>query len=1226
MREASDIRRELEAIAKRLDARELEPRPGRHDLGEQRHALAELGQKARGDLLGQAEALQAELGDADEFSEIAGQIALILSQIAALLHLAANSDALRLLERARKTAPEEFDRRLLGEALTAIDDFVALNYAGWLSRHGDAGGARRVARPLTAKRSKIPTIASVAQEYVNAPTPLTSAPTLFSLNGFGARLYGARDRADDGSYIATRYVTALFVPILPLDAFRVWDGGDGSYTFAGKVPLPRTARLWQWLVLVVALVGGIGGSGVAYWQSTGRRLRSALREAQALETAAHDTASRANAIERYEGVMQDFGEKVEAAELTPAAAGITRLALANVPEPMKPEHLDPALGALRRVAMLPAETRDGGASQIVADRAEAWTASLGDGREAELATSVQLLDAAARVCADADKTRLAARHRALELKLAGILAPAFPLAAIRIYASRTSDPEALKAAAPLISSLNSEPSVWLELAPELASWAEEASAGGTPELIGLAGEVRVRLENAHKREGDPQRKALLESDDEKALEQAVKATPGDQELALALVGLLRGRGEPKAALDVLSALGQPGRLVSEAQLALADVLGDLGEWARAEQVLERSLIERMPRYQAARSDYEAAAAALEERLSNERLPPELDRELEAAPENERRGLYRKWVAEKFEADPELARLGERAKRLSSVVPVALSLGTIQLRHAAEASGAERERLLARAERSFLSIQSEAAGVPRFHLGLGQVYHRLGKAQEGEREFGALLEKKDPDLSLEVARAYRELGLVARARAVALSVYDAAKPPTKHQAATLLSLISNDRDEQERWLRNSNQDEPFVRVSLLEIAAQRLYSEGKLDAADVKFAEAAREHERDAEHNSAAANNAALAHGWRYACTGDVAHLGRAVKLMERSMALEPDNPIAMTNTAPILEHRGMIAVLGRWLKPAELRLNSAEAEFLVDSMLEGEKAAELRSALERNLDVRRARDLTRRAELLAPRDPDVYSAQASWFVRFRDMAGLRALRDRLRRAPALDTSQFVDRRKQWLSGEQDEQQRKHHRAAIERYSRTVPGLDANRDAPSLAALWVLIADEEDDLATLDLAVEPSAKAVEALRKADGLWPAIGAKAALAPFLVRNALIAGSAGSPELVKAVRADLRTYSTTMLVHRLLQAKSSAAVGALRARPELAQAAAIQRELGAPPTLFDWAIGRAAGDTALIASSRAAFQREQLALESEIELLLEPGESATLFKSVLANGPRDN
>ena len=51
----------------------------------------------------------------------------------------------------------------------------------------------------------------------------------------------------------------------------------------------------------------------------------------------------------------------------------------------------------------------------------------------------------------------------------------------------------------------------------------------------------------------------------------------------------------------------------------------------------------------------------------------------------------------------------------------------KLRRANESSGEARAELLAAAERLFLSIREEAEGVPAYHLGLGQVYHRLGRA-------------------------------------------------------------------------------------------------------------------------------------------------------------------------------------------------------------------------------------------------------------------------------------------------------------------------------------------------------------------------------------------------------------------------------------------------------------------------------------------------------------------
>jgi len=43
----------------------------------------------------------------------------------------------------------------------------------------------------------------------------------YRINGFGTAYYGKRDRAEDGSYITTQWVTALWVPIVPLGSYRV---------------------------------------------------------------------------------------------------------------------------------------------------------------------------------------------------------------------------------------------------------------------------------------------------------------------------------------------------------------------------------------------------------------------------------------------------------------------------------------------------------------------------------------------------------------------------------------------------------------------------------------------------------------------------------------------------------------------------------------------------------------------------------------------------------------------------------------------------------------------------------------------------------------------------------------------------------------------------------------------------------------------------------------------
>ncbi len=92
-------------------------------------------------------------------------------------------------------------------------------------------------------------------------TPITSMPTLSSINGIGFTVYGNRDYdPETGSYVKTYVFCLLFLPILALRAYRVADGPTGWY-FLGRVPLSPFARAWNWLVLGA----GVIGAGVLLW-------------------------------------------------------------------------------------------------------------------------------------------------------------------------------------------------------------------------------------------------------------------------------------------------------------------------------------------------------------------------------------------------------------------------------------------------------------------------------------------------------------------------------------------------------------------------------------------------------------------------------------------------------------------------------------------------------------------------------------------------------------------------------------------------------------------------------------------------------------------------------------------------------------------------------------------------------------------------------------------------
>lgn len=89
--------------------------------------------------------------------------------------------------------------------------------------------------------------------------PVGSAPSLFSFYGFGTGLYGNRDYSPESkSSIKTLYLTALYLPIIPLRAYRVIKEGR-QYYFLGRTPVSKLARNGA---LAAILTGALGLSGL----------------------------------------------------------------------------------------------------------------------------------------------------------------------------------------------------------------------------------------------------------------------------------------------------------------------------------------------------------------------------------------------------------------------------------------------------------------------------------------------------------------------------------------------------------------------------------------------------------------------------------------------------------------------------------------------------------------------------------------------------------------------------------------------------------------------------------------------------------------------------------------------------------------------------------------------------------------------------------------------------
>ena len=51
----------------------------------------------------------------------------------------------------------------------------------------------------------------------------------FTFNGVGTTYYGRRDKAEDGSYIATKWFVVAYLPIVPLSSYRMRPVSGGAY-------------------------------------------------------------------------------------------------------------------------------------------------------------------------------------------------------------------------------------------------------------------------------------------------------------------------------------------------------------------------------------------------------------------------------------------------------------------------------------------------------------------------------------------------------------------------------------------------------------------------------------------------------------------------------------------------------------------------------------------------------------------------------------------------------------------------------------------------------------------------------------------------------------------------------------------------------------------------------------------------------------------------------------
>ena len=1135
--------------------------------------------------------------------ELFAEVARLVGAAGALLFAAGDkfgSD--RLLLRAAELAPQAALRDELLAGRRDPGAFCQLNLARWFLSHGRAALAKAPLRAVV-KETQEAALKRAARDATKGPRPLTSAPPLFRLNGFGVGIYGSRDTRADGSYVTTYCLSALWIPVFPLAAYRVRPVEGNRYLFLSRERLGPWARAAQAAVLLPALGWG-GYTGVrAYLDSPSRLVRVGVAEGKKLE----GSGKLDQAMTRYLATVGQFAERTD---VTPAAEGVVRVAAASVKEPCRPEDVALAGRVVAAYDGLPVRARSGAPAAYLSHRLLAWSEQIGTVSPARVRAGLSVLDLAAHVGDKADAATVSARRTRLRRTLADALAAAERPADALTHYLMLDDASSLQAGGEAIGRFGDGPSLWAESAPEVRQWI--ARAAKQPELAGTATRFEKRLAQASAAVAASA--AVLDSGNDARIAAAHARSPLDQELAVALAATRRRLGDAPGCLARLAPLGPPGHLTADAQQLLGACSADTSELERAAGVLQALLDERLPAFVGARREYFTAADALERRLGEQAdrggLPADVRKAIDAAPRDKQAEVYEKWVAATLARDPQLAELRAGYLRHGAVVPASLTLGSVELRRAADAKGDERQTRLESAERAFLAVHEEAEGGASFHLGLGQVYYRLGKVQEGAKELQRVLDREDPDLTLAVANAYRELGLEKRAREIAEALYASASSiEVKQQAASTRSLLSLDLDDEEEWLGRCDQRSPYVRTRLLETRAYRLLRDGRNAEADRSFAQAVEIYDRRAAHEASAANNAAVALRGRHSATGDLTHLRAAVDRLEASVRLAPDDAVLLGNLAGTLEELSYLAVLERWARGRELLASGSEAESLLSSMTTGPLRDQVLEALRREASFRRQLDVTRQEQILAPQKSDPYLRLLGWLRWSRDIAGLEALTRLADQASALDAGdpELVEA---WRSGAKDAQGRVDARKRLQRSEERLGRVVRQAHPPTVACAYLLHADQLDTVAFYDPSPDAYAASADAYRRALAAWPDSGAATGLADALVKVAAWRAAGSSAALKAALDKERRIYSTTMLLYRAATGPSGAEVlAALRQQAELAEAVRLRKLPSTRlPSTSDWMVARLANDPELEKAAAPVFERPDLALSFALDVKLRP------------------
>jgi tetratricopeptide (TPR) repeat protein len=801
-----------------------------------------------------------------------------------------------------------------------------------------------------------------------------------------------------------------------------------------------------------------------------------------------------------------------------------------------PAAYDEAEQMLSAFERLPDSLRTEVVADIVVDRVEACAREVGSATPAAAFVSLSLVDQALEL-GPSPSSRDRATHHAH---------------ALRRDLVRSLEKDRPRAALPLLVALpereahaealrilqllGPSSSVWSE--PAVGSWLETAATQGFASEVEF---VRSAVQQAKAR-ADRTRKAATN-------EQELRAIAGE-EAALELAEQLRSRGLHEEALGALRAIGPTGHLSAPSRLLFARCLQDAGRLQQADVLLTALLEEQIPSFL---------------------------------------GRVRRGNAGRMDTKEVLAD--------KTPTEASLLAGAVRIQRAASSTGEAQRSHLRGAVDALLPVADVARNLPVYHQLTSVAYFRLGEVDKGHAHVDAMLRRKDPATDMQAYEILRELGFAERAAEVLEALYARGDETWRYRAAWERSVMARTHEEKGHWLERCDPTQEPVQRARMENRAHLAADEGRCDEADATFAIVARAHETDP---GAGKNNAALTYAARFGCTGDAAHLRKALELFEASLRENPLSTTVAENCARTAEHLGLVRVLDRWANTKLLRPSDEEARALVDSLLRSKLAPQVRKALSDEPHLKRSLELTKRQQELAP-NRRAHDRHLRWYSWMQDDASLRALMVRVEALGAASETTLPVL----------EQDRAAELAALngrvhiteQRVART-----KGANGPTRALALLMHGDSLTDRASLTGAEADLNAVLDVTKEAVRAWPQAGLEDETVGALVWVGMKKGAATCPALAEAIKGKERTHSTTTLLVKALRGASGVeAAACLRGTSEWLEAAEILR--GRPPTVHAHVLGVALGDEALTRRGAGQVSSEETLLHAKLALWIRGG-----------------